>query len=127
MRFRAERIACEGEGRGGEEESPNRPNPHPENTPSKNLWRVCSQGVGSGWRGEEERRAESGDTITPYSGRDLCKVTPVILHGVVSPDGEGGDRAGRGVRSWIASPALAAPPDNKNTQAKAVSRAAYII
>ena len=24
--------------------------------------------------------------ITPYSGRDLCNVTPVILHGVVSPD-----------------------------------------
>ena len=24
--------------------------------------------------------------IPPYSGRDLCQVTPVILHGVVSPD-----------------------------------------
>ena len=24
--------------------------------------------------------------ISPYSGRDLCKVTPVILHRVVSPD-----------------------------------------
>ena len=26
------------------------------------------------------------ELITPYSGRDLCKVTPVILHGVVSPE-----------------------------------------
>jgi len=24
--------------------------------------------------------------VSPYSGRDLCKVTPVILDGVVSPD-----------------------------------------
>ena len=34
------------------------------------------------------------------SGRALCKVTPIILHGVVSPEGEGGgaNDGGGGVR-----------------------------
>ena len=38
--------------------------------------------------------------ITPYSGRDLCsKVTPVILHGVVSPEtrADAMDRRGGGL------------------------------
>jgi len=36
---------------------------------------------------EENRGCTCCKLITPYSGRDLCsKVTPVILHGVVSPD-----------------------------------------
>ena len=36
---------------------------------------------------EENRGSATCGPKFPY-GRDLCKVTPVILHGVVSPDGE---------------------------------------
>ena len=36
---------------------------------------------------EENRGSATCGPTSPY-GRDLCKVTPVILHGVVSPDGE---------------------------------------
>ena len=48
-----------------------------------------------------------GGAVVPYSGRDLCKVTPVILHGVVSPDAplETPPRARGGVSRGVNQPA----------------------